>query len=64
MQPMRVHISEGTRECLLEYPQYKFEERGVVEIKVRDLAMEGKFHQICVHTYLVILSSYHEYGGY
>ena len=31
---MKIHISDGARECMLDYPQYSFEQRGTVEVKV------------------------------
>ena len=34
LQAMKIHISDGARECMLDYPQYSFEQRGTVEVKV------------------------------
>ena len=37
LQAMKIHISDGARECMLDYPQYSFEQRGTVEVKVLHL---------------------------
>lgn len=31
---MKIHCSMTTKECMEEYTQYSFEERGTVEVKV------------------------------
>lgn len=43
LKPMKINISEVTREWLLEYPQYEMEERSAIKIKVS--ATRGQGHK-------------------